>query len=222
LLAFLGALSFLIILRMLPADPFPSPGRDGMLVNFRSVFTYFPAIAALLMSVSVSLANEVVNLVFGAWLEDSFALQVTALGSASAVIGLSEVLGESLVSLILDRLGKRRAITLGLLCNSLTSLALPFLGRTVPGAVLGLFIFYLSFEFTFVSMIPMMTEVLPSARATLLAVSMASTSLGRALAAWLASILYQAGFTTSALAAALINLLALLALQFVSISPPNK
>ena len=51
--------------------------------------------------------------IFGVWLEDSFDLQIAALGAASAVIGLSELGGEGLVAAFVDRLGKPRAIGLG-------------------------------------------------------------------------------------------------------------
>jgi predicted MFS family arabinose efflux permease len=47
-------------------------------------------------------------------------------------------------------------------------------------------LFYLTFEFTIVSSLPLMSEILPSARATLLAANMALISLGRAAGAWLA------------------------------------
>jgi predicted MFS family arabinose efflux permease len=215
MLALLGGLSFLILMRMLPADPPPSQEGAGMLVNFRTVFRHGPAVAGLLLVVSTTVANELVNLMFGVWLEDSFALKLTALGAASAVIGLAEVFGEGLVGLASDWLGKRRAIAFGLLGNFLAALALPRLGGSVPGALLGLFLFYLSFEFTFVTIIPLMSEVLPPARATLMAMGMASASLGRALAAWATPPLYAFSFELTTGASAVITLLGLLALRFV-------
>jgi predicted MFS family arabinose efflux permease len=85
----------------------------------------------------------------------------------------------------------------------------------VVGAVIGLFLFYLSFEFTVVSIIPLMTEILPSSRATLMAFNVASFSLGRALGAFVAPGLYAQGILVSALASMLLNLLALIALRKV-------
>jgi hypothetical protein len=63
----------------------------------------------------------------------------------------------------------------------LAALALYFLGRTEAGALVGLFFFYITFEFTLVSIIPLMTELLPAARATLMAFNVAALSFGRAL-----------------------------------------
>ena len=153
--------------------------------------------------------------IFGVWLEDSFDLQIAALGAASAVIGLSELGGEGLVAVFVDRLGKPRAIGLGLAANCLAALALLFLGRTQAGALVGLFFFYITFEFTLVSIIPLMTELLPSARATLMAFNVAALSLGRALGDLLAPRLYGLGFWFIVLGAVGFNLLALAALRKV-------
>jgi predicted MFS family arabinose efflux permease len=167
------------------------------------------------MGFFVVAGNEVVNLVFGVWMEDTFAVKITALGAASAVIGISELGGESLVGLLTDRLGKSRSIGAGLLLNSLSALMLPILGRNIPGALVGLFLFYLTFEFALVSTIPLMTEVLPSTRATLMAVYGSSVSLGRATGDLLAPSLYMHGILLNGLVALFFNLLAILALRYV-------
>ena len=126
------------------------------------------------------------------------------------MIGISELGGEGLVAAFVDRLGKPRAIPIGLLTNSLAALSLPFIGRTEAGALTGLFFFYISFEFTLVRCIPLMTEILPGARATLMSFNVAALSLGRALGAPLAPLLY--GFAFLAVAVGF-NALALLALR---------
>ena len=155
-----------------------SDGFDG--VYWNDDFSYVPAIAALSVALWTTVANEIVNLVFGVWLEDSFGLQIAALSASAAVIGISELGGEGLVALFYDKLGKERAVGFGLAANSVAALLLPLLGQTTFGALLGLFLFYITFEFTLVSVIPMMTEIMPSARATLMSFNVAALSLGRA------------------------------------------
>jgi len=215
LMAVLGVLIFAGLSWMLPKDKHPAADNPTFSANFRTVLTFAPALAGLAVGLFASAANEVVNLIFGIWLEDSFGMQIAALGAASAVIGLSELCGEGLVAAFVDRLGKPRAIGLGLAANCLAAVALYFLGRTETGALVGLFFFYISFEFTLVSVIPMMTEVLPSARATLMAFNVAFLSLGRALGDILAPRLYLWGFWSVVLGAVAFNLLALLALRKV-------
>jgi predicted MFS family arabinose efflux permease len=139
-------------------------------------------------------------------------LQIASLGIAAAAIGLAELSGETLTALFTDRLGKPRAVGAGILCNCLAVIALPFLGRSLPGAIIGLFLFYITFEFTIVSAIPLMTELLPATRATLMASNAASLSIGRAAGALLAAQLYTGGILFNSLATLCLDLAALLLL----------
>jgi len=211
-LALLGLLALGSLNWILPKDPAPSENHASKWHNIQSVLSYKPALVSLVMSLLMMAANEVVNLVFGVWMEDAFNLKIVALGAASAVIGLSELGGETLSARLTDRLGKTRAVGAGIISNSMAALILPILGYSLPGAMIGLFLFYITFEFTVVSAIPLMTEIMPQARATLMATSVAGASLGRAFGALIATPLYSSGILGSGLAAGLLNLLSLLAL----------
>jgi predicted MFS family arabinose efflux permease len=214
LFVLLGTLILVGLFFLIPNDG-RREGAHSTRGGFRLVLTSLPALAGLALGLFSSGANELVNLLFGVWLEDSFGLQIAALGLASAVIGASELGAEGLVAAFVDRLGKTRAVMLGLAVNSLAAVLLPLVGRTEAGALAGLFLFYLSFEFTLVSSIPLMTEILPQARATLMACNVAALSLGRALGAFLGPRLYPLGFAAVAAGAVLFNLIALLAVRRV-------
>jgi len=212
LLAGLGLVMFVILWRMVPYTP-PSERKIASVSNFRSVLTSIPALAGVSIAMWASAANELVSLIFGVWLEDSFGMKIAALAGASAIIGISELSGEGMVALTTDRLGKPRALVLGLTGNAVASLLLPIIGRTEIGALVGLFLFYITFEYVMVSHIPMMTEVMPEARATLLSFNLAGHSLGRLIGALLATFIYQvAGFFPVTLVAIVFNIFALLAL----------
>jgi MFS transporter, DHA1 family, inner membrane transport protein len=216
LIALLGALGFIALAWMLPKDPAPHAENTGVWKNLRKVFTYPPAIAALAMAALYTAANETITLVYGVWVEKAFALNIAALGVTAVAIGISELGGELLVTTFTDKMGKRRALVVGIIGNCLACLALPLLGRWLVGAMVSLFLFYLSFEFTVVSGIPLMTEILPSARATMLASHMALIAVGRSIGDLLAPILFTqvgaVGIAANAIAAIVFNLLALLAL----------
>lgn len=212
-LAVLGLLAVFLLGWLLPGDPAPAGGRPGLRDNFRSVLACPPALLGLAMGLLLSAGNEVVTLVFGVWMEDSFGLQIAALGIASAIFGFSELAGESLVSVVTDRLGKAQAVGAGLALNMLAAMALPLSVGSQAGALAALSLFYITFEFTIVSGIPMMTEVLPQARATLMATFIASMALGRALGDLLGPGLYAHGMLTNASSSVAFNILALLALM---------
>ncbi|MEK6256915.1 MAG: MFS transporter [Chloroflexota bacterium] len=218
LLALLGVAAMLTIYKLMPHDKPDASEYSNLFRNFGIVFSSASAWAGLSVVFLLSLSNEIVNLIVGVWLEDAFALQIASLGAVAIVIGLAELSGEGLVSGLVDRLGKRRSITIGLVGNSLAALALPVLSSSLPGAIIGLFIFYISFEFTFVSALPLMTELLPKTRATYMALIFASASIGRAAADAIGIQIFVLGFAVSAGAAALINAGALLALRGVRVA----
>ncbi|MFM8875059.1 MAG: MFS transporter [Anaerolineae bacterium] len=214
LFSILGLIAFFIIWRIVPnEDPHHEPvsnSREGYLAVFKST----PALAGISIALWASAANELVSVIFGVWLEDSFGLKIAALAGASAVIGISELSGEGLVAFTTDRLGKPRALAIGLITNSLAALLLPFIGQTQVGALIGLFLFYITFEYVMVSHIPMVTELVPSARATMLSLNVTGHALGRALGALLAAFIYQQfGFLFVALSAVIFNIAGMLALR---------
>jgi MFS transporter, DHA1 family, inner membrane transport protein len=213
-LAVLGLGMFGVIWWMTPRQDAIHVSVRNLWANFGVVVRNVPALAGISIALWATAGNELVNLIFGVWLEDSFGLQIAALAGASAVIGLSELSGEGLVALLTDRIGKPRALFLGLLANSAAAVLLPFIGRTEIGALIGLFLFYITFEFVLVSHVPMMTELVPGARATVMAFNVTGHSLGRAIGAFLAPFIYrQFGFLFVALLAVVFNIIGLIALS---------
>ncbi|MBI5841442.1 MAG: MFS transporter [Chloroflexi bacterium] len=214
LLAMLSILMFAVIWSIVPHEDEHHEKMNNSRDGYHAVFTSIPALAGVSIALWASAANEMVNLVFGVWLEDSFGLKIAALAGDSTVIGVSELGGEGLVALTTDRLGKPRALALGLALNMIASILLPFIGRTQIGALVGLFFFYITFEYVMVSHIPMMPELVPKARATMLSLNIAGHSVGRALGALLATFIYQQfGFVFVALSAVIFNVFSLLALR---------
>jgi predicted MFS family arabinose efflux permease len=216
----LGALLCLLGLgRLMPRDTPPAVSATALSLwsSLRAVLTAPSALAALGVSLLLSAANECVNLVFGAWIEDRFALRIAALGASAFILGLAELAGEGGTALWADRLGKKRVVRAGIILTALASLLLPLLGTSSVGATAGLVLFYLGFEFAIVSYIPLMTEVLPESRAALMAFNLAAISLGRAAGALAAGGLYPLGFHANAIGAAVINILALILLAWVRV-----
>ncbi len=208
LLGLLALAALILVWRSIPPEGASHALRPSLAQGMRIIAAHPAARAGLSVSLLISAANEVVGIVYGAWMEDAFALQIAALGAASAVIGLAELGGESLVGGIVDRLGKRRAVAIGLMLSALTCILLPALGFGVAAALVGLFLFFITFEFTLVSSLPLMTEMVPQARATLMAGNAAALSAGRMIGALAGPALFEWGLVANGLAAALLNLAA--------------
>jgi predicted MFS family arabinose efflux permease len=210
---FLAAFSvgmLLVLWRILPDDrPAAEAERISFINGLRVVITHKTALAGLTVVALMSLSSETISIVYGVWMENAFALQIAALGSASAVIGIAELGGEGLVAAFSDRFGKRRALLLGLTTFMLSSLLLPTLGNTVEGALIGLFLFYITFEFSIVTSLPLLTEIMPDARATFMAASVTTISLGRMAGSQLGPALFRFGLPSVAIASAVITLVTL-------------
>ena len=172
-----------------------------------------PAIMALLVSCLLTVANENIFIVYGAWMESQFGLAIATLGLVSIVIAVAELAAEASSAGLVDQLGKRRAVLGGLALGAIAYLLLPPLARNHGSALLGITLVVLTFEFTIVSMLPLVSELTPDTRGTLLAVNVAVMSLGRMVGSLSGPRLWtHSGLWANALVSAGIMLVALLIL----------
>lgn len=215
-LGLIGAGALLIFWRILPADnPAGTDARPPIWRGMRIVLSSRAAWGMMGLTLLLNGGSEIVGIVYGVWMESAFEMQVVALGIASSVIGIAELGGEGIVAGLVDWLGKRRSVGLGLALYALACIFLPFIAQTIPGALIGLFLFYLTFEFTIVASIPLTTQILPNARATLLATNVAAVSIGRAAGTLIGPALFMSGIHANAFAAAACNVIALGLLIFL-------
>jgi len=156
----------------------------------------WPVIMALTVTFLLMLAIENVFVVYGAWLENQFGLSVTVLGVASIVISLAELTAEGGAAALVDRLGKRRAVLGGLLLTIAAYVVLPLVAGTLAGALGGVTLMFLAFEFSIVCMVPLVSELAPEARGTVLAFNVAAMAAARAVSALTAPRLWAIGGLT--------------------------
>ncbi|MFC1896125.1 hypothetical protein ACFL0Q_05635, partial [Thermodesulfobacteriota bacterium] len=107
--------------------------------------------------------------------------------------GIAELLGEMLTAWLGDRAGLKRCVMAGVVVSAAAYVLVPVLGGSFMPALVGLFVVFLSFEFTVVSFLSLCTELLPSSRATMMAGFFATTALGRIVGALLGGPLWLAG-----------------------------
>ena len=116
------ALALLIwpVSRQLGAGHDPTHHRSvsrGRLRLDRSMVAFLGAAAAF------TFAAEISFVVFGAWLEEAFDASLVALGSTAIFIAIGELLGEGASIGFTDRIGKRRAVVVGLAISTVGYLA---------------------------------------------------------------------------------------------------
>lgn len=149
-------------------------------------------IVLLLTSLLLTMALEIPFIVYGAWLETAFGLSLSTLGLASIVVGLAEASAELGTTLLTDRLGKRRSVLAGLVGLAASLVVLPALATLgVVAALTGVVLVMLTFEFAIVSLLPLVTELVPEERASLLSLNVTAFSLGRIAGAVIGGGLWQ-------------------------------
>ncbi|MFW2367096.1 MAG: MFS transporter [Desulforhopalus sp.] len=216
LLALLGALGWLSISRIIPADEEKSALKkpsQGLLSILAQLLRVRSAAGMLGFGFLISLANDCLFVVYGAWFEQEFKVSLVVLGFSTVAIGAAELIGESMTAFISDRLGLKKSIVIGLILATLSYLMLPYVGQTLTMAMVGMFCVFLSFEFTVVTSCSLCTELMPQARATMMAGFFATSGVGRMIGVLIGGTLWQVGgIITVAWTAAVLTLLGLLSL----------
>lgn len=168
--------------------------------------------AALYMALTL-VAQEVLFIVYGDWMEGTFNLSLTSLGLATMLIGAAEMTGEATAGWSVDRFGKRPVVILAGLLNAGIYLLIPFAGRDLTFALITLFFLFLTFELAVVGAIPLLTELVPSARTAVMAMSLGAMAAGRTVGSVIGPILWtRLGIAGNAVVAALVMVLAVLVL----------
>ncbi|PIE35899.1 MFS transporter [candidate division KSB3 bacterium] len=178
------ALTGMIALRVLipPDSEYAGSSHHARLniwQTWRELLHERAAIAVLAYAFLVNAASDTLFVVYGAWLEHAFGLSIMALGFSSIVIGLAELLGEGLTALFADRIGLKRALLLGITFSAVSYMILPPVGTMLPGALLALFLIFISLEFTIVTSLSLFTEIAPQARSTMMSGYFAMAGIGR-------------------------------------------
>ncbi len=212
----LGLIGMAAIYWGIPADGRnrnTAPGPRLLIHAWRQLAHSRPARSILVLAFLISMANDALFVIIGVWLEEAFNLSVAAIGFGTIVIGLSELCGEFLTVAIADRMGKKRAILLGLVMGSAAYAVLPYMDSALGLALVGLFGLFLAVEFTIVTTFSLATEILPDQRATMMAGVLAAAGLGRTAGALTGGWLWVSGSLVAVTAtAALLNAAACLSI----------
>jgi DHA1 family inner membrane transport protein len=192
-----AGLAGIVALRILiPGDekkPAAHPAAPGLRGAWHRLVKEPPALGAIGFAFFVSLANDNLFVVYGAWLEKSFSLSIVALGIVTSVIGVAELLGEGLTAGLSDRLGLKRSLVLGAALCVICYAILPFTSKTLSLSLGGLFFIFMAYEFSIVTALSLSTELLPGSRATMMSGFLAAAGAGRVIGALMGGPVWLAG-----------------------------
>ncbi len=209
-----GLLAAAMLWRVLPparkGGPRPSVGPA---YTWR-VLRRHPVIwAAALYMMLTLVAQETLFIVYGDWMESTFSLSLTGLGFATTLIGLAEMGGEATAGWSVDRFGKRPVVILCGLLNAATFILIPFSTGSLATAMAVMIALFFTFDIAVLGAIPLLPELVPSARAVVMSMSLGAMAAGRTVGSLIGPLVWeQAGVAGNAAVSAAMMLLAVFVL----------
>ncbi len=192
-LAVLGLLGTGLIWRMIPN----SVSKQSSDIKPRAILhalRSLPAFWGATVYVGcIMLGNIMMFASYAGWMEQQFAVDLSGLGAAAMVIGGAELLGEGLAGFSSDRFGKRRMVLLSAGASVVFNMLLPFADGSFWLASLLLFGLFVSFEMSFICVVPIFTELMPEARSIPLSILAIVPPGARALGLILVGFVTDAG-----------------------------
>lgn len=179
-----------------------------------------PQVAVLVVIWLFSFAAGGLFVVYGAWLEADLGFDVTAIGLFTLVVVVSELAGEGVVTAFGDRVGLRRSVRGALLGSAVAYGLLGAVGGSLVGAVAVVVTWFVCYEVTIVSAIPLVTELGGAGRDRLMGLMVVVVSVARAGAALVVPAVFDAGGIAAAGALAAVCALVAAALLTVLVPDP--
>ena len=180
-----------------------------------------PSLVALTLP---TVAAQFLFFVHGLWLERTYGFDPAQVGFAVVAVGTAEACASTASSRLTDVVGKRRAVLAGVAMLTVGVTALAVVPAPPLAWGLGLLaLSFLGFEFAIVSSIPLVSELDPADRSTVLGRWVGISTVGRAAtsaaAAWLFTV---GGFRASMAAAATVAVVSLAAVAVLVPEPGSS
>ncbi len=160
---------------------------------------------------------------FGAWLEDEFQFGAARLAVAGFSLGLVELVASVSSSRQTDKWGKERSVAFGAMLIVPAGILLNLGSHNFIIGIIAVFIYFLGFEFSVVSLLPLATSLVPNSPGTGLGWVLGAGTLGRAVIAIAATHLFESyGVKGPALLGSVFGVIgALLILRYRSVHSEN-
>lgn len=194
IIAVLSLVCFFIILKIMPGNenkPDQAGSRTSLISNWKKIIKQRKVLGVLSFVFFMSLGNDNLFVIYGAWLEKSYDLSLAAIGFGTLFIGFSEVLGEGFTVFFSDRIGLKKTIIAGLILCALSYFILPVLDIGLFYVLAGLFLVFFFFELTIVTSMSLSTELVPELRASTMAAFFAIAGLGRVAGAFSGGLIWS-------------------------------
>ena len=181
-----GMVLMSFVFRLLPDENHqsePRPRQRGSLRGFLHLGDHrLSAWAAIGITGLNMFAMMHVMIIHGGWLQGEYGLSPSRLGTVALIFGLADLAASVVVSIFVDRIGKRRSVMIGVAGLAVGCAIMPFLNWSLALAIVSIMVPRMCFEFAVVSNFPLLSEQVPHARGKVMSLAMGAGLLGATLA----------------------------------------
>ena len=142
-------------------------------------------------SATTAVAGLATIVVAGTWLDESLGVSTAGVGFVAMAFGAAELVASTSSSAFADAVGKRRSMQVALVAVILGLGIVTQAGTSLLVGVIGLFFFFVGFEYSIVTSFSLISEALPEARGRAIGVGSAVGTLSRGLGIIAAGFLYE-------------------------------
>ncbi|MCP4420395.1 MAG: MFS transporter [Chloroflexi bacterium] len=147
------------------------------------------AMLAVTFFTMMAATNIFIN--YGTWLQQDYSLSAIQLGKVALTLGVADLSGSVLTSLIGDKVGLRRTVFFGSILSILGYGLLPLFNQNLVLAVIGLSITRFVLELAVVGMIALTSEQAPAHRGKMMTLAAAAVLFGSSLAGLVGPLLFE-------------------------------
>jgi MFS transporter, DHA1 family, inner membrane transport protein len=178
---------------LLIATPFLRSKMDARTINTFTddpgavgVFELWVVARVILLSIVITFSQVLLFSTMGPFLENRHGYDTKSIGLVVFGLGCLELLGSGATATLTDRLGKRNSVLGGLMMMAIFATLLVLLGgASAVAAVVAILGFFLGFEFSYVSLLTVVSEVGGPRRGAVLSADHAAVTATRAAGAFL-------------------------------------
>lgn len=142
-------------------------------------------------SATVSMAGLTTIVVAGTWLDETLGVSTAGVGFVAMAFGAAELIASASSSAFADAFGKRRSMQFALAAVIIGLVIVSQAGTSLLVGTIGLFIFFVGFEYSIVTSFSLISEALPEARGQAIGVGSAVGTLSRGIGVVAAGFLYE-------------------------------
>jgi DHA1 family inner membrane transport protein len=143
-------------------------------------------------SAAMAPAGLSIFVISGTWLDDEFGVSTSGLGLIVMGFGAFELVASTGTAAFADRLGKMRSTLGGIVVLALGLVVMLAAGDRLWVGVAGLLVLLIGFEYGFVTSLSLVSEAMPDARGTTLAIGNAVGTFTRGTGTVISGVLYGA------------------------------